>query len=142
MSDTSREDFEIWFGASKYTQVILPTARHKQPAFDGWQARGELEAKKLEASDARYQARIDEINEAIRGVFGRELYEGRSKEENRLVQALSTTTPDTALQRKVLEARIAQQNWANKHSANDGLHEERLLREQLASLNRNETLGE
>lgn len=63
------------------------------------------------ASDARYQARIKELEDAIRGLFGRELYEGRSKEENRLVKALSTTTtPDTALQKAVLVARIDELN--------------------------------
>ena len=44
----SRERFEAWFGASKYTQVIYPTAENKAIAFDAWQAR-DIEIAKLTA---------------------------------------------------------------------------------------------
>lgn len=31
-------DFEQWFGGSKYTQVVYPSAATKQIALDGWNA--------------------------------------------------------------------------------------------------------
>ena len=36
--DKQREEFNFWFGISKYTQVILPTDSNRQIAWDGWQA--------------------------------------------------------------------------------------------------------
>ena len=137
MSDTNREEFSRWFATSKYTQVILPTEHHKQTAFDGWQARGELEAKKLEAYDARYQARVRELEEALRNVANRNHIDVSTCEP---YKSVLSTTPDTALQRKVLEARIdeAIYNCTTKEYGSRIVD----LRAQLASLNRNETLGE
>ena len=38
MMDKQREEFNFWFGISKYTQVILPTDSNRQIAWDSWQA--------------------------------------------------------------------------------------------------------
>ncbi len=121
-----------------------------------WQARGELEAEQLED----YQARVRELEEALQasltqmeediitidGEWGscRSLEELESDGElwSEIVQArkmLSTTTPDTALQKALLEARIDEiSNDVLRIQSGSRMLE---LREQLAALERNETLG-
>lgn len=153
MSDTNEREFEAW--------AISQHAKGYQEnlTWNCWQAA-------TSASDARYQARIIELEEALRlllknaraygEAFARyqvAYYERIAVDskhtrakllgimEDRLIavpQALSTT-PDTALQRKVLEDRIDELvNVRPRYS----LDRELELRAQLAALNSNETLGE
>ncbi len=142
-----REAFLMWCN----TQIFPKSWEDDEGAFVAWQARGELEAKKLEG----YQARVRELEEALQaaltqmeediitidGEWGscRSLEELESDGElwSEIVQArkmLSTTTPDTALQKALLEARI------DEHDMPANGTRIAQLRAQLASLN--ETLGE
>lgn len=160
MSDTNeREEFEKWYSVSAFDFVENPIgSRDCGLQWRAWQARGELEAKKLEASDARYQARVRELEEALHSISSVVgdylLFNAKptdlSKEYHASQQALSTT-PDTALQRKVLEARIEIVEMIFEERINSsnfdtlGYYLNQILQElraQLAALNRNETLGE
>lgn len=87
------------------------------------------------------QARVKELEE-LRALVHKHFYVcGRPTHELSvwLLRNPVTTTPDTSLQRKVLKARIDEQMHFTEQD-NTGRQNE--LRAQLASLNRNETLGE
>lgn len=114
--------------------------------FDGLRA---VVKAATSSSDARYQARVRELEEALREVKRDYEFMGVSNAALAVViKALSTTTPDTAYQKALLEARIGQMEIVVSQCQFDPLdslvmgelYEE--LRAQLASLNRNETLGE
>lgn len=84
------------------------------------------------ASDARYQARIKELEEALQSVYWTD--EGRIEADTpAIAEALSTTTPDTALQKALLAREIsALQQFEHYHTSIRNQIVE--LRAQLAAL--------
>lgn len=55
------DEFDNWFYASKYAQVINPKTSTKQVAFDGWEAATEAMQAKIDAKDSA----INEIIEVF-----------------------------------------------------------------------------
>ena len=54
MSDTGREEFELWYSVEAFDIVTNPIgSRDCGLQWKAWQARGELEAKKLEEANKR-----------------------------------------------------------------------------------------
>lgn len=104
MSDAKREEFQKWF-RSKYPMSNLLVDDFNSHLWYAWQARGELEAKEQLAT---YQARVRELEEALRLAIKQNSCDMvlTGEEYRKCEKALSTTTPDTALQKAVLDARI------------------------------------
>jgi len=134
MSDTNeREEFGKWCGTvplgAELDNVDMLPSDALEAAWVGYQAA-------TLASDARYQARVIELEEALKSIGN----DNHGKVNFGLIgKALSTTTPDTALQKALLEARIDEQR---KFVTCRNDVRDRELRAQLAALESNETLGE
>ncbi len=136
-SDTNeRDSFEKWyatkgFGFDLAFEYYYYLCADVQWMYIGWQARGELEAKKLEG----YQARVRELEEVLKEAVP---FIGwgyaPSGLADKCYELAHTTAPDTALQKALLEARI------DEHDMPANGTRIAQLRAQLASLN--ETLGE
>jgi len=134
MSDTNERE--------EYLAAVKKLHKESINGWDSW----DIWQAATSASDARYQARIKELEEAVSRNIA-EFNQDKVTAEDALKNlecamiTISTTTPDTALQRKVLEARLDEQC---KHVKSQYFQHARVeeLRAQLAVLDRNETLGE
>lgn len=85
-----REEFEKW--EAEY-------GTPDQNAWDGWQAA-------TSSTAAKYQARVKELEDALRIVAESGLLSGTDNTARAVYKALYTTSPDQALKQVVLDARI------------------------------------